>query len=93
MLSHQRIVERVFEPHGGPPRFIDGTSGVCFLSLKAEQDPLIRRIFLPNCALVIPAHRLESDPTVRGDWNVYDDPDYPPEPLSDEQFAQRLSSA
>jgi len=62
-----------------------------FIALKAEQDPLIQRIFLPNCALVSPSHRLEYDESAPGGWRIYDDPEYPNEPLTDEQFAERLS--
>jgi hypothetical protein len=89
-LALQQIVEHVFEPHGGPPRYIADTPGVSYLSLQAEEDPLIRRIFIPNCALVSPAHRMESDNAAPGGWRVYDDPEYPCDPLTDEQFAQRL---
>jgi hypothetical protein len=90
LLALQQIVERVFEPHGGPPRYITGTPGISYLTLAAEQEPLIRRIFLPNCALVSPANRLEADDSAPGGWCIYDDPDYPCDPLTDEQFAERL---
>ncbi len=90
LLALQQIVEHVFEPHGGPPRYIADTPGVSYLSLQAEEEPLIRRIFIPNCALVSPAHRMESDNAAPGGWKVYDDPEYPCDPLTDEQFAQRL---
>ncbi len=90
LLALQQIVGRVFEPHGGPPRYIADTPGTSYLSLQAEQEPLVRRIFIPNCALVSPDHRLESDISVPGEWRVYDNSEYPSEPLTDEQFAERL---
>lgn len=90
LLALQKIVEHVFEPHGGPPRYIADTGGASYIALQAEKEPLVQRIFLPNCALVSPDHRLEVDETVTGEWRVFDDPDYPSDPLTDEQFAQRL---
>jgi hypothetical protein len=80
----------VFEPHGGPPRYIANIPGASYLSLAAEQEPLIRRIFLPNCVLVSPAHRLERDDSTPTEWRVYDDLGYTCDPLTDEQFAERL---
>lgn len=90
LLALQEIVEHVFEPHGRPPRYIAGIGGASYIALEAEKEPLVRRIFLPNCALVSPAHRLEADESVPGEWHIYDDPDYPSDPLTDEQFAKRL---
>jgi hypothetical protein len=86
----QQIVERVFEPHGGPPRFIADTAGSSYIALEAENEPLIQRIFVPHCALVSPAHRLEWQGAVQDEWAIYDDSDYPGEPLTDEEFAERL---
>src|SRR5215204_196309 len=59
LLALQEIVENVFEPHGGPPRYIGNIDGASYLTLEAEREPLVQRIFIPNCALVSPAHRLE----------------------------------
>lgn len=90
LLTLQEIVEYVFEPHGGPPRYIADTGGASYIALEAETEPLIQRIFLPNCALVSPAHRLEADDDAPEEWLIFDDQDYPDEPLTDEEFAQRL---
>lgn len=92
LLDLQQIVQRVFAPHGGPPRYIDGVSGNSFLSIKAEQDPIVRRIFIPNCALVSPAHRMEADESSPGVWRVYDYDGYDCAPLSDEEFAARIDA-
>jgi hypothetical protein len=90
ILLLQRIVERVLEPHGGPPRYIADTPGASFLALEAEHEPIVKRIFLPHCALVTPDHRMEPDASVPGGWRVFDDVDYPCEQLSDEDFAARV---
>jgi hypothetical protein len=85
----QQIVGRVFEPHGGPPRYIADTPGSSYIAREAEEDPLIRRIFLPHCVLVSPVHRFEWQGAV-DEWTIYDDPDYPSDQLTDEEFAKRL---
>ncbi len=90
LLALQKIVEHVFEPHGGPPRYIANIDGASYIAFEAERESLIQRIFIPNCALVSPAHRLEADDSVPGGWRIYDDPDYPRESLTDEQFAELL---
>jgi hypothetical protein len=91
LLSLQQIVEHVFEPHGGPPRYIAGTGGASYIALEAEKEPLVRRIFIPNCALVSPSHRLEANDSAPGEWRIYDDVDFPSDPLTDKQFAQNLA--
>lgn len=90
LLALQAIVERVFEPRGGPPRFIADTPGDTYIALEAETEPLVRRVFLPHCALVSPDHRLERDAT--DSWIVLDNPNYPSTSLSDEEFAQHLGA-
>jgi hypothetical protein len=90
LIAIQEIVQHIFEPHGGPPRYIANIAGASYIALEAEREPLIRHIYLPNCALVSPAHRLEADESVLGGWRVYDDPGYPCDSLTDEQFAMRL---
>jgi hypothetical protein len=92
LLDLQQIVERVFAPHGGPPRYIGGISGNSYLSLEAEHEPIVRRIFIPNCALVSPAHRMEPDESFPGGWRVYDDDDRDCAELSDKEFAARIEA-
>ncbi|BBY67763.1 hypothetical protein MHEL_60060 [Mycolicibacterium helvum] len=74
----QDIIRELFPPFGGPPRFIEGTTGQSFLSSNAETQPLIRRFYLPACVLVSP--RYEMRPMRREDgrpwFDVYDDGDY-----------------
>ncbi|MDX6542351.1 MAG: hypothetical protein QOI71_3961 [Gaiellales bacterium] len=89
----QGIVEGVFSPSGGPPRFIAGIPGFSFLSRGAEQTPIVRRVFLPNSALLSPAHIMSpSEPTEPSEWTIVDDADYDPTPLTDEEFARALPS-
>jgi hypothetical protein len=91
LLRLQTVVERVFEPHGGPPRFIAETPGDSYISLEAEDDPLIRRVFLPRSVLVSPVHRLEWDESADR-WSAFDDLDFEPSELTDDQFAAALNA-
>ena len=63
---------------------------MALLALQAEQEPLIRRIFIPNCVLVSPAHYVEQDSSSPTGWTVYDDPSYACDALTDAEFAGRL---
>jgi hypothetical protein len=87
----QEIVEVLLGAHGGPPRYIADTPGASYLALTAEQDPFVKRILLPHCALVSPAHRLKQSDENPDRWIVFDDSKYPATELSDQEFAQRLS--
>lgn len=87
----QDIISDVFNPLGGPPRFIAGVSGASFIALEAEQEPMVKRILLPRSALLSPAHRFYPRQTADGaEWEIVDDAEYDPEPLRDEQFAAAL---
>jgi hypothetical protein len=90
LLALQEIVEQVFGYHGDPPRYIADTPGMSYIALEAEQEPLIRRVFIPNCVLVSPAHYAEHDPSSSTGWVVYDDLDYACDPLTDAEFAARV---
>jgi hypothetical protein len=88
----QTIIAAVFAISGGAPRFIDGTSGGSFIARDAETHPVVRRVILPHCALVSPAHRLyPAEPDGRR-FIVFDDADYDPTPLSDTEFAAALEA-
>jgi hypothetical protein len=89
----QSVVGALFRPLGGPPRFIEGTPGRPFLSLASENEPLIRRFYLPSCVLVSPHHKMEPinfDGGMR--FAVFDDDSYQEEfpELSDDEFANHL---
>lgn len=89
----QEIVGTIFTSHGGSPRYIDGASGASFVSLSAEELPLVKRIFLPRSALVSPRHRMQPGYTPAGEvvWQVLGDLDYDRTPLNDEEFVAALS--
>lgn len=89
----QETTAAIFTSLGGPPTYIDGASGASFLSLAAEETPLIKRVFLPRSALVSPRHRMQPGHTPEGElvWQVLNDLDYDPTPLDDEEFVAALS--
>lgn len=91
----QECVEALFAPHGGAPRFIDGTSGHSFLALASEDEPLVRRFFLPNCALVSPRYEMRPGPDGPGTFAVLDDETYQDRfpNLTDQEFVERLKGA
>jgi hypothetical protein len=88
VLLIQEIIEALFKPHGGPPRFIAGTTGHTFYTLSAEQEPFIREFMLPASILVSPNFQMVYD-LDRGWFNVHDDDTYQDEfsTLTDEEFA------
>jgi hypothetical protein len=88
----QAIIEKLFPPLGGPPRFIEGTTGHTFLSLDSETQPLVRHFYLPASVLVSP--RFEMRPMQREDgspwFDVHDDGGYQARypTLDDAEFAK-----
>jgi hypothetical protein len=91
----QDIIEKLFKPLGGPPRFIDGTTGHTYLSLEAETNPFIRYFYLPASVLVSP--RFEMRPIQREDgsmwFDVHDDGEYQVtySTLDDAEFAKHCN--
>lgn len=89
VLLIQEIIEALFRPHGGPPRFIAGTSGHTFLSLPAESEPFTREFLLPASILVSPNFEMKWNVDT-GWFDVFDDETYQDEffTLTDEEFAE-----
>ncbi|MGO4253403.1 hypothetical protein AB4Y81_14200 [Paenarthrobacter sp. TAF1] len=88
VLLIQQTVEALFKPHGGPPRFIPGTTGHTFYSLRAESDPFTSEFMLPASILVSPNFEMTYN-AERGQFDVFDDDTYHEEfpELTDEEFA------
>jgi hypothetical protein len=86
----QQIIEGQFGAFGLHPWFIRGANGASFLRSDSVSKPFIREIYLPNCALVGPHHRLERD----GDaWAVIDTYPYEDRELTDEEFVAMFNSS
>ncbi|MBB5163693.1 hypothetical protein [Mycobacterium sp. AZCC_0083] len=91
----QGIIQALFPPLGGPPKFIKGTTGHTYLSSEAERQPVIKRFYLPASVLVSP--RFEMRPMQLEDgrawFDVYDDGEYQTRypTLSDAEFAEHCN--
>lgn len=88
VLLVQEIVQDLFIPHGGPPKFISGVSGHSFLALESEDRPFIREFILPASLLVSPNFVMEYN-SKAGWFDVFDDDTYQDEfpTLTDDEFA------
>jgi hypothetical protein len=83
-----RIISRQFAASGDLPWFIPNTSGASFLKKTVENDPFIKAVYIPQCVLVGPRHRLE----MKGNgWGVIDI-EYPDSPVTDIEFVELLNN-
>lgn len=80
------IINRQFGSFGNQPWFIPGIRGASYLKREVENNPFIKKIYIPNCHLVGPSHKLEfvSEGTQVG-FQVHDD-EYEDREISDEEF-------
>src|SRR5262245_5877793 len=77
-----RIIEDQFPVMGQQPWFIPDTPGESYIAKEWEQKPFIRRIYIPNCLLVGPAHDVKD---VVPKLVVHDGDDYPDQHISDSE--------
>jgi hypothetical protein len=80
-----RIVGEQFGPDGRKPWIIAGTPGEMFIRKEAEALPFVKHVYLPNCRLVGPKHRLvfEGDSLI-----VHDNHEYEDREVSDDEFRE-----
>lgn len=81
----QRIVQTQFGSFGTQPWFIPNMPGEAYIKKDCQDIPFIKKVYLPNCALVGPKHRLEMK---SGKWIVHDESAYENIEISDEQFSE-----
>jgi hypothetical protein len=81
------IIQDQFGALGVQPWFIENTKGSFYIKKAYENDAFIKNIYLPNCVLVGPYHRLEYK---EGNWTVIDDYCYEPREISDKEFVELL---
>jgi len=70
---------------GMQPWFIPNTKGEFFIKKEYEKNPFVKRIYLPNCALVGPNHRIE---TIKPILKIEDET-YLNVEISDEEFVKK----
>jgi hypothetical protein len=95
LLLVQDLVGALFNPFGGPPRFIEGVTGRSFLSLDSEADPFVRHFYIPACVLVSPNFEMRpTEPDGEIGFAVFDDDSYQLRfpILSDTEFAEHLKA-
>ncbi len=80
------IISKQFGCLGNQPWFIPGIRGASYLRKGAESTPFIRRIYIPNCHLVGPLHRLEPAGYNLTSVRVDDDNNYEDREISDDEF-------
>jgi len=83
----QIIIQKQFGAFGLQPWFIKGIKGASYIKKEYENYPFIKKIYLPNCVLVGPLHRLEF---VNGEWKVIDNNTYYDREIFDREFVELL---
>jgi hypothetical protein len=83
------IIQRQFSGFGTQPWFIPKIPGCSFIKKEAEALPFIREVYVPNCVLVGPYHKVDSVfDGVNYRLVVKDDYPYEDCEITDEEFAQ-----
>ena len=80
-----RIVSVQFGAFGTQPWFMTNVPGEVYIRKSAEAQPFVRRVYLPNCVLVGPLHRIGGS---GARFEVEDAHDYEIRDISDEEFIQ-----
>jgi len=80
----QEIVQLQFGSFGSHPWFIDNIPGEAYIKKECEGTPFIKLVYLPQCSLVGPRHKLEN---VHGCWQAVDDNQYDSHEITDDEFA------
>jgi hypothetical protein len=90
LLLFQEIISVQFAAHWCP-WYIPDAHGLSFVRNGCVSVPFVRRVVLPSCHLVGPAHDVRRGPD--GGWEVLDPGPYPDEEISDEEFIRRFVEA
>jgi hypothetical protein len=82
-----KIIDTQFGFFGNQPWFIPNVPGASYIRRAAEQEPFVKRVYLPNGHLVGPCHTLEFN---ENRITVHDIDAYPEIEISDEHFRDLL---
>lgn len=78
------IISNQFSAFGPQPWFITSIPGEIYIKKSWEENPFIKKIYLPNCQLVGPKHKVKAlFPQV-----VVNDFEYEPREIADEEFSE-----
>ena len=78
------ILGNQFGAFGSQPWFITDIPGEVYIKKSWEDNPFIRKIYVPNCLAVGPKHKIESVVP----WVVKDDYQYEEREVTDEEFCK-----
>lgn len=89
-----KIISWQFGGFGRQPWFIPDIPGASYIKKEFERTPFVKTIYLPNCVLVGPYHRVELKPEAWGTTvNVIDQDSYENGEITDEEFAEILKKS
>lgn len=88
LLLFQEIISSQFSALGAPWYI---PHAIPFVRRSCEAQPFVRKVVIPNCVLVGPAHTVR--PRIDGPWEVLDPGPYPDEEISDDDFVRLLQEA
>jgi hypothetical protein len=80
-----KIIGEQFSAFGNQPWFITDIPGEIYIKKQAEEQPFVKRVYLPKCALVGPNHRLELEGTR---FRVHEESQYEDREISDDEFVK-----
>lgn len=83
LLKMTEIIKGQFGAAGPLPWFIPNAKGVTYIKKEYENDPYVKEIYLPSCALVGPNHRMEFN---NDQLKVVDEEEYEDRDVSDAEF-------
>jgi hypothetical protein len=83
-----KIIEAQFPAAGTQSWFVRGTKGASFISAPWQDDPFVKKYYLPLCPLVS-IHYVYS--FENGKWLLFDFKECGDEAISDEEFCQRYN--
>lgn len=89
------IINKQFGASGNAPWFIPNTKGCYFIKKEAEKHPFIQQIYLPQCILVGPYHKVTDIRYENGRYVFVISDDFPYEgrEISDTKFVELFEAA
>lgn len=85
----QEIVSKQFGVDGPQPWFISGIKGASYIKKELETLPFIHEFYLPACVYVGPNHKVRFE---NNRWLIEDSELYEKREITDEEFAQLVST-
>jgi len=82
----QEFIRIQFGAFGKQPWFIEGTKGAFFIKKEFENNPFVKRIYLPNCLLVGPRYEFINSPK----GLLLKDENYENKEITDAEFKELL---